>query len=95
MDLHCIGGIMELKIVKWGNSAAVRLPSLLLDQIKVSIGTTLNADVRPDGVLISPARPKYALSALIAQCDANAPIPANAVDWERSDSNGATGKEVW
>lgn len=83
---------MELKIVKWGNSAAIRLPALLLNQIKVSIGATLSADVRPDGVLISPSRPKYALDDLIARCDPKAPLPADLAAWYDAKP---VGREAW
>ncbi len=68
---------MELKIQKWGNSAAVRLPSVLLEQIHATVGSSLSADVRPDGVLLTPASRRYSLNDLVAQCDAKAPFPAD------------------
>jgi len=83
---------MELKIQKWGNSAAVRLPSALLRQINASVGGSLNADVRPDGVLLTPARRKYSLSDLVAQCDAKKPIPADLVAWGEVKP---VGREAW
>ncbi|OXI16144.1 AbrB/MazE/SpoVT family DNA-binding domain-containing protein [Burkholderia sp. AU15512] len=83
---------MELKIQKWGNSAAVRLPAVLLEQIDASVGSSLNADVRPDGVLLSPARRKYSLDDLIAQCDPKAPEPADLAGWGESKP---VGHEAW
>ncbi len=83
---------MELKIQKWGNSAAVRLPSMLLEQIHASVGGSLNADVRPDGVLLTPARRKYSLVDLVAQCDVNAPIPADLEAWAEAKP---VGREAW
>ena len=83
---------MELKIQKWGNSAAVRLPAVLLEQIDASVGSSLNADVRPDGVLLSPARRKYSLDELIAQGDRKAPEPADRAAWGESKP---VGHEAW
>ncbi|WP_321818866.1 MULTISPECIES: AbrB/MazE/SpoVT family DNA-binding domain-containing protein [unclassified Burkholderia] len=83
---------MELKIQKWGNSAAVRLPAVLLEQMHASVGDSLNADVRPDGVLLTPARRRYALDDLIAQCDAKAPFPADMAAWGEVNP---VRREVW
>ncbi|MCP1120834.1 AbrB/MazE/SpoVT family DNA-binding domain-containing protein [Robbsia andropogonis] len=83
---------MELKIQKWGNSAAVRLPSALLEQINAPIGSSLNADVRPDGVFLAPARRKYSLAELVSRCDPKAPIAADAGTWEGAE---AIGREAW
>ncbi|MEJ2768309.1 AbrB/MazE/SpoVT family DNA-binding domain-containing protein [Mycetohabitans sp. B46] len=74
---------MELKIQKWGNSAAIRLPSVLLKQINASVGSSLNADVRPDGVMLAPARRKYSLNDLIAQCDTKAFFPDDMAAWNK------------
>lgn len=82
---------MELRIQKWGNSAAVRLPAVLLEQINAGVGGTLDAEVRSDGVLLTPAR-KYSLDELIAQCDANAAFPADLDAWEKTTPMG---REIW
>jgi len=83
---------MELKIQKWGNSAAVRLPAVLLEQIGASAGSSLNADVRPGGVLLTPARRKYSLDELVAQCDQKAPQPADLAAWVEAKP---VGREAW
>ncbi len=83
---------MELKIQKWGNSAAVRLPAMLLEQIHASVGGSLNADVRPEGVLLTPARRKYSLDELVAQCNSKAPVPDDIAVW---DDVKPVGREVW
>jgi antitoxin ChpS len=84
--------VMELKIQKWGNSAAVRLPAVLLEQMRASVGSSLNADVRQDGVLLTPARRKYSLEDLVAQCDKNAPFPADMAAWGEVKP---VGREAW
>lgn len=83
---------MELAIQKWGNSAAIRLPSGLLDQLKVTAGDKLAVEVRDGGVMLKPKRPAYSLSALIAQCDENAPPPQDLAVW--SDAK-PVGNEAW
>jgi len=82
---------MELRIQKWGNSAAVRLPAMLLEQINAYIGGALDAEVRSDGVLLTPVR-KYSLDELIARCDAKAPFPADLDIWDRIKP---AGREIW
>ena len=83
---------MELAIQKWGNSAAVRLPSTLLSQLGVVLGDKLSADMRPDGLVLRPARKTYSLADLMAQCDLKAPPPADVPAWE---STRPVGQEIW
>jgi len=83
---------MELSIQKWGNSAAVRLPTELLGMLKVKLGDKLSVHVQPDGVLLKPARPSYALADLLAQCDTSAPEPADMAAWAHVKP---VGREMW
>nr|WP_314628438.1 AbrB/MazE/SpoVT family DNA-binding domain-containing protein [uncultured Noviherbaspirillum sp.] len=83
---------MKLSIQKWGNSAAVRLPSALLDHLGISAGDQLEVDIRPDGFFIKPAKPHYSLAELLAQCDAAMPVTEDIASWDRSPS---AGKEAW
>lgn len=83
---------MELSIQKWGNSAAVRLPTELLSQLKVKLGDKLAVDVRPEGALLKPKRHSYSLKDLVAQCDLNAPEPADLAAWNKIKP---VGREAW
>ncbi|NML61248.1 PbsX family transcriptional regulator [Massilia sp. RP-1-19] len=83
---------MELSVQKWGNSAAVRLPTELLAMLKVTLGDKLSVNVLPEGVLLKAARPSYSLSDLVAQCDLSAPEPADMAAWS---SVKPVGREVW
>ncbi len=83
---------MELSIQKWGNSAAVRLPAALLNELKVALGDKLAVDVRPEGVMLKPARHKYALDDLVAQCDLKAAMPADLAVW---GGVAPVGREAW
>ena len=83
---------MELSIMKWGNSAAVRLPTELLSMLKVALGDKLSVDVRPEGVMLKPKRPFYSLDDLMSQCDLSAPEPADLGVWGRIKP---VGREAW
>jgi antitoxin ChpS len=83
---------MELSIQKWGNSAAVRLPTELLGLLKVTLGDKLSVNVQPDGVLLKAARPAYSLAELIAQCDQSAAEPADMEVWSNLKP---VGREAW
>jgi antitoxin ChpS len=83
---------MELSIQKWGNSAAVRLPTALLTQLKVVLGDKLSVEIRPEGVMLTPSRRASTLSELVAQCDMNAPMPADLDAWHDLHP---IGREAW
>lgn len=69
---------MKLNIQKWGNSAAIRLPAAMLSQIGAAIGDAV--EVEPEAFRV--AKPKYKLANLLAQCNKNAPPPADMASWE-------------
>ncbi len=75
---------MRVSIQKWGNSAAIRLPAALLNQIGASIGNALEIDP----AFLKVAKPKYKLADLLAQCDKNAPPPADLAAWENTTPVG-------
>ena len=83
---------MELSVQKWGNSAAVRLPTELLGILKVTLGDKLSVNVRPEGVLLKAARPSYSLADLVAQCDLSAAEPADMAAWSQIKP---AGREAW
>ncbi|MPQ58992.1 AbrB/MazE/SpoVT family DNA-binding domain-containing protein [Duganella sp. FT27W] len=83
---------MELSIQKWGNSAAVRLPTELLGLLKVTLGDKLSVNVLPEGVLLKAARPSYSLADLVAQCDLSAAEPADMAAWSHIKP---VGREAW
>jgi len=60
---------MELEILKWGNSAAIRINRSLLKQIKAGVGASLVAEVRNGGLYLKPAtEPQYSLADLLSTC---------------------------
>ncbi|MGC7840737.1 AbrB/MazE/SpoVT family DNA-binding domain-containing protein [Pseudomonas wayambapalatensis] len=74
---------MEVKIQQWGNSAAIRLPSTILKQMRLSVGSVLSLDTATGSLVFKPVRskPKYKLEDLMAQCDLGAPEPDELAAW--------------
>ncbi|WP_313025564.1 AbrB/MazE/SpoVT family DNA-binding domain-containing protein [Pseudomonas lopnurensis] len=75
---------MEVKIQQWGNSAAIRMPSALLKQMSLAVGDVLQVvSANTDALTMKPAKakPHYNLADLMAQCDLNAPEPAELAAW--------------
>lgn len=75
--------LMQIKIQQWGNSAAIRLPATVLKQMRLGVGSTLSLDTAGEALVLKPVRskPKYTLEELMAQCDLDAPEPADMADW--------------
>lgn len=74
---------MKVQIAKWGNSAAVRLPKALLEQMGVEAGSEVDMSI-DNGVLtitaVETARPS--LAELISSMDGVGPDgQADSVDW--------------
>ncbi len=77
-----------MRVTRWGNSLAVRIPKALAEQTKIEEGSEVELSVA-DGVLtVRPKTTTYRLEELLAQV-----TPENRhdeVDWGEPQ-----GKEVW
>ena len=74
---------MQVRVSRWGNSLAVRLPKQLAEQLGLAEGQNIDLSIVDDEMKLKPepvARiPRYKLADLVSQLD-----PANApelVDW--------------
>ena len=56
---------MEVKISKWGNSVALRLPKSITDDLKVYEGDILNITIKENKLVAEPIRKKYSLKELL------------------------------
>jgi antitoxin ChpS len=71
----------SLKISRWGNSSALRLPAALLEQIGVGIDDELEVELVGDALVLKPqkrrARRKnqYTLSELLKGHNPHEPVP--------------------
>jgi antitoxin MazE len=75
---------MKVKIAKWGNSLAVRLPKKLVEELGLAAGTSLNLKVEGHRLVIEtgsePKIPYYRLEDLLAQIKPGTEPPP-LVDW--------------
>ena len=80
---------MKIKISKWGNSAAIRLPKSILNLLGLKEGSEVELLVENDAIIIRPQKiKKYNLDELLSQI--------NASNLHKEVSTGsATGKEIW
>lgn len=69
---------MKIKIQRWGNSAAIRIPAPMLSQIGARIGDTVEVDSGAFQVV----KPKFELAELLAKCNTAALAPSDMAAWE-------------
>ena len=77
-----------MRISRWGNSLAVRIPRTMADRARIEEGQEVELDVVDGCVTIRPRAPTYTLDELLDQV-----TPENRhdeVDWGRP-----VGDEVW
>ncbi len=77
-----------MRVTRWGNSLAVRIPKALAEQSRIEEGSEVELSVVEGALTIRPRAASYRLDQLLAQV-----TPENRhdeVDWGRPQ-----GKEVW
>ena len=80
---------MHVRVRKWGNSLAVRIPKPLAEDAEVKEGTVLNLAVSGGKVVATPVQKrKLSLKQLLAQ------VNRKNLHGE-VDSGGSVGREVW
>ena len=57
---------MQVEVVKWGNSNAVRLPATLLKEANIGLGDRFNLKAENGVLILEPAAHTYDLSAMLA-----------------------------
>jgi antitoxin MazE len=76
------GEPMDLQVAKWGNSLALRIPSVLVRQLGLHDGDTVRAQVLADGALAirSPGWSRAAFAAELSQARAALPPGTSVID---------------
>lgn len=59
---------MQIKILKWGNSCALRLNKDLLQLLSAEDGSVLDVEVKDNTLILSSPGPRYTLDELLAGC---------------------------
>ena len=79
-----------LRLQKWGNSAAVRLPAEMLKQLDLKIGDELETEIRDGGLWVRAAkRRNYRLAELLDEMQQQ---PSRVEGWEDMAQGG---NEAW
>jgi len=80
---------MQLKVQKWGNSLAVRIPSAFAKEVGIGADTLVNVTLSDGKLVVSPIpRPAYTLEELLEGI-----TPENLHgEW---DTGPAVGRESW
>lgn len=74
---------MKVQVAKWGNSAAIRLPKVVLEQIGVAEGAEVDMVVENGVLVITPVRTNSpSLAELIRSMDEAGPEgQSESIDW--------------
>ncbi|MBP2294867.1 AbrB/MazE/SpoVT family DNA-binding domain-containing protein [Azospirillum rugosum] len=57
---------MQVQISRWGNSLGLRIPKDIAGRVGLSDGSRVDVEAEGDRIVISVARPRYALAELLA-----------------------------
>ncbi len=81
---------MKTTLRNLGYSNAVVIPDVLLKELNIQLGDTLNVSVVDGRLVLCPAetRTQYQLADLLAKCDASAPMPDDVVAWDSAPISG-------
>lgn len=80
---------METKINKWGNSLAVRIPSVLVQDANLSDGLEMQIERKNDKIILTPKRSRdYSLDKLLSK------VTSGNLH-EEIDSGESLGSEEW
>ncbi|MEE9306821.1 MAG: AbrB/MazE/SpoVT family DNA-binding domain-containing protein [Spirochaetia bacterium] len=80
---------MKVKIQKWGNSLAVRIPKALAEQTNIKTNTTADMSVEGEVLIIRPVQnQQYSLQQLVAEI-------SNKNIHHEVKTGITTGKEFW
>jgi antitoxin component of MazEF toxin-antitoxin module len=87
---------MSIAVAKWGNSAGIRIPSIILKTAGISLGDYVHAEIMPDRAILiravePPARkkPKIDIHAMLAKI-----TPENLPDVSMFETT-PRGSEIW
>jgi antitoxin MazE len=80
---------MILKIQKWGNSLALRIPQSFASQLDLKSGSSVDLSLEKDKLIIKPVTEvKYVLEDMISEVN-------EANTHYETDTGKPVGKEIW
>ncbi|MCM5705825.1 AbrB/MazE/SpoVT family DNA-binding domain-containing protein [Larsenimonas salina] len=71
-----------------GGSVMMAVPRVYLDQLHLEAGSQVEVAIDQGRLVVEPAKPKYTLEELLAQCDTGAEYSAGEREWLDTDPVG-------
>ncbi len=73
---------MQVQLTKWGNSLGLRVPKDIAERLRLTEGSRVELETDAAGrIIMTPARRRYTLDELLAQCDPQAPASEDDRAW--------------
>lgn len=73
---------MQVQLTKWGNSLGLRVPKDIVERLRLTEGARVELETDEAGrIIMTPARRRYTLDELLAQCDPQAPVSEEDRAW--------------
>ncbi|EOB9953048.1 type II toxin-antitoxin system antitoxin ChpS [Escherichia coli] len=83
---------MRITIKRWGNSAGMVIPYIVMKELNLQPGQSVEAQVSNNQLILTPISRRYSLDELLAQCDMNAAELSEQDVWGKSTP---AGDEIW
>ncbi|MCV5638224.1 type II toxin-antitoxin system antitoxin ChpS, partial [Escherichia coli] len=77
---------------RWGNSAGMVIPNIVMKELNLQPGQSVEAQVSNNQLILTPISRRYSLDELLAQCDMNAAELSEQDVWGKSTP---AGDEIW
>jgi antitoxin MazE len=79
---------MEVKVQKWGNSLAIRIPKIYAKEINVNLGALLTINREDNKLILEPKKKEEKLKALLSK------VTAENIH-EEIETGIGVGNEAW
>ena len=83
---------MRITIKRRGNSAGMVIPNIVMKELNLQPGQSVEAQVSNNQLILTPISRRYSLDELLAQCDMNAAELSEQDVWGKSTP---AGDEIW
>ncbi|BEB07980.1 type II toxin-antitoxin system antitoxin ChpS [Escherichia coli] len=83
---------MRITIKRWGNSSGMVIPNVVMKELNLRPGQSVEAQVSNNQLILTPISRCYSLDELLAQCDMNAAELSEQDVWGKSTP---AGDEIW
>ncbi len=83
---------MRITIKRWGNSSGMVIPNVVMKELNLRPGQSVEAQVSNNQLILIPISRRYSLDELLAQCDMNATELSEQDVWGKSTP---AGDEIW